>query len=63
MIYCKGFCAVECVTGKCPKALQQEYDYYDDLYDVPKSCRDCWYNTGLCNECLFEGSPYCIMEE
>lgn len=29
MIYCKGFCAVECVTGKCPKALQQEYDYYD----------------------------------
>lgn len=29
MIYCKGFCAVECVTGECPKALQQEYDYYD----------------------------------
>ena len=43
MKYCPGFCAAECVSGKCPK-----------------SCRDCLYNTGQCDDCIFEGSEQCV---
>ena len=26
----------------------------------PKSCRDCWYNTGQCDDCIFESSEQCV---
>ena len=54
---CEGFCATECVTGYCPIALNRENDWYSDMgYDVPKSCKDCQYNTGRCEDCIFEES-------
>ena len=52
---CPGFCAAECASGQCQKALAQSCDC-----DVPKSCRDCWYNTGQCDDCIFEGSEQCV---
>lgn len=27
---------------------------------VPKSCMDCWYNTGQCEDCVFIGSEQCV---
>ena len=57
---CHGFCAFECVSGQCPQELVQSCDLYTDMcYDVPKSCRDCWYNTGKCEDCIFEKSSEC----
>lgn len=57
---CEGFCATECVTGYCPIALNRENDWYSDMgYDVPKSCKDCQYNTGRCEDCIFEKSSEC----
>lgn len=55
MKYCPGFCAAECVSEQCQKALAQSCDC-----DVPKSCKDCWCNTGKCDDCIFEGSKQCI---
>ena len=26
----------------------------------PKSCKDCWYNTGQCDDCIFESSEQCV---
>lgn len=58
---CYGFCAFECVSGQCPQALAQSCDWYTDVgFDVPKSCSDCWYNTGQCEDCVFEGSEQCV---
>lgn len=57
---CHGFCAFECVSGQCPQALAQSCDWYTDIgFDVPKLCRDCWYNTGKCEDCIFEKSSEC----
>ena len=59
---CPGFCASECVSGQCPKALARSCDWYTDMgFDVPKSCKDCWYNTGQCEDCIFEGSEQCVL--
>lgn len=60
MSLCKAFCACECVNGYCPIAMDRENDWYSDMgYDVPKSCRDCQYNTGRCEDCIFEKSSEC----
>lgn len=29
-------------------------------FDVPKSCKDCWCNTGQCEDCIFKGSEQCV---
>nr|DAZ67977.1 MAG TPA: hypothetical protein [Caudoviricetes sp.] len=61
---CKGFCANECVTGYCPIALDRKYDWYSDMgYDVPKNCKECYYNTFNCADCIFQKSKYCIKLE
>ena len=60
MKYCPGFCASECVSGQCPQALAQSCDWYTDVgFDVPESCMDCLYNTGKCDDCIFESSELC----
>ena len=57
---CHGFCASECVSGQCPQALARSCDWYTDMgYDVPKNCRSCQYNTGKCEDCIFEKSSEC----
>ena len=54
------FCACECVNGYCPIAMDRENDWYSDMgYDVPKNCRSCQYNTGRCEDCIFEKSSEC----
>lgn len=58
---CKGFCANECVTGYCPIALDNQYDWYGDMgHDIPKNCKECYYNTFNCEDCIFQESKYCI---
>lgn len=58
---CYGFCAFECVSGQCPQALAQSCDWYTDMgFDIPESCKDCWCNTGQCEDCVFEGSEQCV---
>ena len=57
---CPAFAPVECVNGHCPKALYEEYDWYDD---APKSCHDCWYNVESCSSCIFEYTPDCPRKE
>ena len=55
------FCACECVNGGGgPIAMDRENDWYSDIGDdVPKSCRSCQYNTGRCENCIFEKSSEC----
>lgn len=54
------FCAVECVNSYCPKALSEEYEWYEEMgHDAPKSCRHCQFNTGRCEDCIFEKSSEC----
>lgn len=61
---CEGFCAIECVNGHCPIARNLADDWYSDMgYDVPKSCRSCQYNTGRCEDCIFEESSECMEGE
>ena len=65
---CHGFCASECISGQCPQLLLQRgiWQYigmgikFDAEFDVPKSCKDCWYNTWKCNDCIFEGNEQCV---
>lgn len=69
MKHCYGFCAFECISGQCPQTLAQCNGWwyilraksgFDMELDMPKSCRDCWYNTGKCEDCVFEGSEQCV---
>lgn len=56
------FCAYECVNGYCPIAMDRKNDWYSDMgYDVQKSCRTCQYNTGKCEDCIFEKSSECSL--
>lgn len=57
---CDAFCASECVNGYCPKALAEEYEWYEEMgHEVPNGCRDCWFNTGKCEDCILEESADC----
>ena len=56
------FCSIYCVNGYCPHALGEEHrSRDDDIYFAYEgmerlSCRQCWYNTGLCKDCIFENN-------
>ena len=50
---CEMFTAEECVSAQCPIALTEEYPWYEN--DV-KTCDECHYNTGKCNDCILNGS-------
>lgn len=61
--HCFTSCA--CVTGCCPNI---QCDEIEELYGIPASdagherikCKDCIYNTGECEDCLFCGdADYC----
>lgn len=62
------FSAPQCSTADCPNI---QCDAFEDRYDCPASdaglerikCKDCYYNTGKCEDCLFQGNPdYCPEE-
>ncbi|MBD5493992.1 MAG: hypothetical protein HDR12_06360 [Lachnospiraceae bacterium] len=54
---CPDYCGVTCVSGFCPKALQDEYA--ERGYDVIRECEDCCYYKG-CEDCAFKDSDLCI---
>ncbi len=66
---CSSFCASECVDGYCPNA---RYEAADAMYDNAGlaedmgferiKCKDCGFNTGTCEECIFTKSQYCPKE-
>lgn len=63
-VKCKGFCANECVTGYCPIALGRAYDEYSDMgYPIPKNCKECWFNTYRCEDCIFYKTEDCVRKE
>lgn len=53
---CGSYTGAACVDGTCPKARREEYE--ERGMDVPKFCKDCWYNLG-CEDCAFDGTQYC----
>ena len=62
------FTACACCTGDCPNI---QCDSFEERFDCPASdaglerikCKDCHYNTGKCEDCLFQGNPdYCEKE-
>ena len=57
---CPGYVGVSCVDGSCPKARLEDYE--ERGMNVPKSCKDCWYNFG-CEDCAFDGTQYCERED
>lgn len=61
MKQCNWFCAAECVNGYCPKARREERE--ERGMDVINNCQDCWYDTGKCEDCIFEGETgVCAIE-
>lgn len=56
------FCSIKCVNGSCPRALANEHNSRDDdaymAYEGMEnmSCNKCYYNTGLCKDCIFENN-------
>lgn len=55
--FCPDFCAGACVDGTCPIALADEFA--DRGMDVLRNCDACWHHSGVCDDCIFEGSEYC----
>lgn len=62
------FTAPQCSTADCPNI---QCDAFEEKYDCPASdagleripCRLCHWNTGKCEDCLFEKNPdYCPKE-
>ena len=64
----KCFSAPQCSYGDCPNSWFSvaEERYGESAYDMGfehVDCKDCHYNTGKCEDCLFEGNPdYCEEE-
>ena len=62
------FTAPQCSCGDCPNSWFSvaEERYGEVAYDMGfehVDCKDCHYNTGKCEDCLFEGNPdYCPKE-
>lgn len=59
------FTSYRCSNGECPNA---EYEMADDRYGYGTAddmglekigCKQCRYNTGRCEDCLFEYSKEC----
>lgn len=57
---CRSFCADKCINGYCPN-IPSEYD--EQEYTKGIKCSECWFNTGKCSDCIFEGSEICVKEE
>lgn len=59
----KCFVNLHC-SYDCPNFAVDEFEY---IYDIPASdaglewiqCRDCYYNTGKCEDCLLYNSEVC----
>lgn len=54
---CEQFTASACTDGRCPVALKEEYP--DQMDGAPNDCRQCYYKTGLCKDCIFDKTIYC----
>ena len=60
------FTSYHCTCGDCPNA---QYDIADDRYGFgiaedmgleKISCKECRYNTGKCEDCLFFNGSECV---
>lgn len=66
---CKGYCSINCVNGCCPNALDDmdrnsDTDAYACYHlDKKLSCKDCCYNKGTCEDCIFEDTDMCVKKE
>ena len=58
MKHCYGFCALAQCNGWW--YILRAKSEFDIELDMPKSCKDCWCNTGQCDDCIFEGSEQCV---
>ena len=59
------FTNYHCSNGECPNAERETaddrygYGIADDMGLEEISCKQCRYNTGRCDDCLFEHSKEC----
>ena len=62
------FTCCVCSTSDCPNI---QCDAFEEKFDIPCSdaglerisCKKCYYNTGICQDCLFLDNPdYCPNE-
>lgn len=56
---CSGFVSATCIDGSCPD-IPSEWD--DREFSMGLDCKDCWFNTGKCEDCICRGSEYCEKE-
>lgn len=62
---CKGFSNIACINGNCPnaeyEAVNEKYGFgiADDMGLETVTCSKCYYNTGNCKDCMFEGTEDC----
>lgn len=58
---CPNFCALSCIDGSCPVAWMEEYIEYG--CDVVHDCSECRYSHGLCKDCIYDGTEYCVVRK
>ena len=56
MSKCEYFCPIKCEGAPCHNEL---YDKNKWNGGTPNECCDCWFNTGKCEDCIFEKSSEC----
>lgn len=65
---CRCFTAPQCSCSDCPNSWFSvaEERYGEAAYDMGfehVDCKNCYYNTGECKDCMFEGNPEFCPEE
>lgn len=63
------FTSYHCTCGECPNA---QYDIANNRYGFgiaedmgleKINCKECCYNTGKCEDCMFNGTDECTKEK